>query len=117
MFGSIKDIILGKAPLGSSRSSQWPKVRLAHLATQPTCAVCGGKSKLQVHHRVPFHLNPALELDPTNLITLCESGKGGVNCHLFFGHLGNFSAFNPQVTTDSATWRKKVKDRPTSIGA
>ena len=67
---------------------------------------------LEVHHIKPFHLNPALELDPINLATLCESKKDGVNCHLWFGHLGNFKSFNVDVIADALFWFNKLKNRP-----
>ena len=63
------------------------------------CAVCSGTASLEVHHIVPFHIDATKELDPSNLITLCESKKNGVNCHLFFGHLGNYKRVNVQVVT------------------
>src|SRR5512135_3581631 len=93
----IKHRLQGKIPHGMKRSNKWPKVRAAHLAKHPACEVCGGNEKLEVHHKRPFHLHPDLELDPKNLITLCESKHGGVNCHLFVGHLGNFKSFNADV--------------------
>jgi 5-methylcytosine-specific restriction protein A len=106
-----------KVPLGSKRSSRWPSCRRQFLRQNPTCAVCGGKKKLEVHHKKPFHLHPALELDFENLITLCENKKDGVNCHLLFGHLGNFKSFNKNVDTDAALWNKKIDGRPKDGGA
>jgi 5-methylcytosine-specific restriction enzyme A len=106
------DAAKGKHPLGVARSGHWATVRKEHLALHPTCEVCGGSGKLEVHHRRPFHLHPELELDPANLVTLCESGKGGVNCHLHFGHLGSFKSFNVDVIADAAQWFKKIKSRP-----
>jgi hypothetical protein len=106
------DALKGKHSLTTLRSSKWPEVRAKHLQAHPTCAVCGGKEKLEVHHKLPFHLTPALELDPENLITLCESNKGGVNCHLFFGHLGNFRSYNASVEQDVTGWPGKIKGRP-----
>lgn len=105
----------GKHPLTAKRSSHWPTVRKHHLEAHPNCAVCGGTAKLEVHHKQPFHLNPALELDPSNLITLCEANKEGINCHLFVGHLGSFKAFNPAVEQDAADWSKKVTNRPFAL--
>lgn len=108
------DAANGKHPLASARSGHWPTVRKQHLAAHPYCAVCGGSVKLEVHHIRPFHLHPSLELDPTNFITLCEANKGGVNCHLLFGHLGNFKSFNTGVLDDAAAWLHKIKNRPLS---
>jgi len=80
---------------GTKRSPEWRGVEQAHLKQQDYCMYCGGQSNLQVHHVEPFHLDPSKELDPTNLITLCE--KMGSDCHLHIGHLGNWKNFNPQV--------------------
>jgi hypothetical protein len=97
---------------GACRSSRWPSVRKAFLLKNPFCLVCEGNKKLEVHHIKPFHLTPNLELDPTNLITLCENNKDGVNCHLLFGHLGNFKSLNVNVVGDSKNWREKIRLRP-----
>lgn len=98
----VKDVFEGKAPKGHKRSSRWPAVRKHHLAQNPTCVVCGDVSKLEVHHIVPFHVQPELELEPTNLITMCESTSYGVVCHLYYGHLGNYKNINPNVVEDAA---------------
>ena len=94
---AVKDVLQGK-PF-SLRSSKWFEVRDLFVKSNPTCAACGGNIKLQVHHMQPFHLHPELELDSTNLITLCESGT---KCHLEIGHLGNWKNFNPNVVQDAA---------------
>jgi len=98
--------------LGNKRSSKWPSVKKVWLKENKTCVVCGGKTKLNVHHKKPFYLFPELELDPTNLITLCEAGKRGVNCHCHFGHIGDWKSYNLNVEEDSLAWRKKFKERP-----
>jgi 5-methylcytosine-specific restriction enzyme A len=108
----VKDIIQGKASIGEKRSSKWFTVRKHFLETNGCCAVCGGKDKLEVHHKQPFHEHPELELDPNNLITLCESKNNGVTCHLLFGHLGNYKSININVDQDVATWKDKIKNRP-----
>lgn len=110
LLREIKDKIQGKAPGGARRASQWPKVRAAHLNKNPTCAVCGGTKKLEVHHIKPFHLYPGLELEESNLETLCESGRGGLNCHLQFGHGGNFKKENPKVKTDAGYWSARLRE-------
>lgn len=90
--------------LGHARSPHWPAVEKAHLAREPFCRYCGGTLLLQVHHMMPFHLDPEKELDPSNLITLCEDYKDGVECHLHIGHLGNWKTYNPSVAgTANAT--------------
>lgn len=87
------------------RSPKWPKVRDEHLKVQPECQVCGSKLDPQVHHLVPFHDKPELELDPTNLVTLC--GPKHLNHHLSFGHLGDFKCYNHHLKE----WLKAIKDR------
>lgn len=109
MITRIKDAVSGKVPLSSKRSTRWPKVRAKHLESHPVCACCEGSKDLSVHHIHPFHLYPNLELEPDNLVTLCESKKNGINCHLLLGHLGNFKNVNPDVIADVAVWNVKLK--------
>jgi 5-methylcytosine-specific restriction enzyme A len=106
----IKDRLSGKIPKGAKRSDKWPSVRKAHLQKYPRCQGCGETEKLQVHHKKPFHLHPELELDPSNLITLCEAP--GRDCHLHLGHLLSFKSFNPEVENDTKAWYNKVLGRP-----
>jgi hypothetical protein len=80
--------------VSSKRSSQWPTLEKHFLVAHPTCAACGSKKRLNVHHCIPFHLNPALELDVNNLITLCMDKK---ECHLHLGHGGSFKQYCPDV--------------------
>lgn len=91
----------------AKRSSKWPEVRSEHLREHPCCEACGSCLKPEVHHIVPVHLDPDLELDPGNLITLCDK-----YCHLIFGHLMNYKSYNKNVIKDSEVYYKKVKYRP-----
>jgi 5-methylcytosine-specific restriction protein A len=95
-----EDILAGKPPL--ARSPHWDAVRKTHLKNNAVCAACGATTSLQVHHIRPFHLFPELELDPTNLITLCETviqdaDTKNDNHHLELGHNGDFHQFNKNV--------------------
>ncbi len=95
------------------RSPEWPAVAHAHLAKEPACMVCGHRGQgLQVHHIKPFHLYPELELDPNNLITLCEIR--GRDHHLLIGHLDDWESYNPQVRVDV---KKYHKENATTIRA
>ena len=94
------------------RSPKWEGVRAKHLKAHPVCAACGTKKTLEVHHIVPFSDNPELELDPSNLITLCESATDGIICHLCIGHLGNYQSYNKNVQYDAAVWLDKFNSRP-----
>jgi 5-methylcytosine-specific restriction endonuclease McrA len=95
---AVRDAHVGH---GMERSPHWPTVQHKHLKKFPTCAACGGGLNLNVHHKKPFHLFPELELEPTNLITLCMDGEK--DCHIKLGHGSNFKAYNPNVVEDVAT--------------
>jgi 5-methylcytosine-specific restriction endonuclease McrA len=110
---------------GHERSPEWSSVQKEHRLREPACVACGYKGRwLQVHHIKPFHLYPQLELDPNNLITLCERPRR--NHHLLLGHLGAWKSYNEHVREDAKhfyrknarqikadiRWQKKVKQRP-----
>ncbi|WP_160146091.1 HNH endonuclease [Dictyobacter aurantiacus] len=110
---------------GMARSPEWPRVAQEHLSREPACVVCGHRGQgLQVHHIKPFHLYPELELDPRNLITLCEIR--GRTHHLLIGHLDDWESYNIHVRTDAKryahqsataiksnpTWQHEVDQRP-----
>lgn len=97
---------ISKILLGASRSPRWRQVRDDFIAKNPKCAVCGSKKNVVAHHKLPFHIFPERELDPTNLVTLCENT---VNCHLTFGHLGSFLKYNKDVEADILIWNKKLQ--------
>lgn len=94
--------------LGIPRSRYWREVRKKHLEKEPFCAVCGNSKNVVPHHIIPFHVDPSKELDSYNLITLCEGDT--FNCHLFFGHLKNWSKYNENVVEDSKFWNKKINN-------
>jgi 5-methylcytosine-specific restriction endonuclease McrA len=89
------------------RSPKWQTVRKNHIKNNPCCIACGRDTKLEVHHKIPVHISPELELDPSNLVTLCSTP-----CHLLFGHLMNFKSYNKMVIEDCAVYLNKVKNRP-----
>jgi len=91
----------------ATRSSKWTEVRKQYLKEHPSCIACGRDRKLEVHHKIPVHISPELELDPSNLVTLCADP-----CHLLFGHLMNFKSYNKSVVEDCTVYLKKVVDRP-----
>lgn len=99
-----------KKTQGNKRSPKWPGVRADFLKTHPTCHGCGGTKKLEVHHMVPFHIDPSRELDETNLITLCE--EPGHDCHFHLGHLLDWSSHNTNVLQDAAHFLLEVQARP-----
>lgn len=104
LVGPIREVA---KVLGNERSPEWRKVRAKHLKENPECAFCGKKQlHMQVHHVWPFHIQPELELEPSNLITLCREH------HFLVGHLLNWSSYNINVLEDSAEWLHKIKNRP-----
>ena len=91
-----------------TRSPKWAHVEKAFLADNPSCAACGSKRHLQVHHVAPFHLHPELELEQSNLLVLCMDEA---ECHLEIGHGGYFSAWNPNVLVDAMASFVSMADR------
>ena len=99
MFG-LFDKVYGRSP-------KWRKVRAEHIKNHPECAACGRKDGLEVHHIVPYHINPDLELEPSNLITLC-----GKYCHFIFGHYMDWKSWNENVVRDSTLYYACKIQRP-----
>lgn len=99
-------------PIGASeRSPLWDKLRNGWVKEHPSCAACGVKTNLEVHHVVPFSVSPKLELDVGNLLTLCSS------CHLTFGHLRYWESWNPTVRYDTDQFLARVQNRPKLKGS
>jgi 5-methylcytosine-specific restriction protein A len=89
------------------RSPKWSNVRKEHLKNNSSCAACGRDKKLEVHHIKPVHLFPELELDPSNLLTLCADP-----CHIVFGHFMDFKSWNKDVVIDTNEYLQKIKNKP-----
>jgi hypothetical protein len=51
-----------------------------------------------------------MELDPDNIIVLCEAKRYGINCHLLLGHCGNWRRANVYCDADVAYWKSKLKE-------
>lgn len=88
------------------RSDEWPAVRRRYIKKNPACVVCGARKRLTAHHIIPYHIDPALELVETNLITLCEPD------HLLFGHLRRYLSYNENVVVDAHVWNYRILHRP-----
>lgn len=117
----IIDTIQGKAPAKSkARHPSWRRVRAEHLKAQPKCQGCGEKRKrlLEVHHVAPFHSHPEIELEPKNLLTLCDGGgKYGIkSCHLYIGHNGNFRRSNSLAVHEARLLLARLRPRPKPEG-
>ena len=92
---------------GRARSPEWSRVAMEHRRHEPACVACGYRGKkVQVHHIRPFHLHPQLELDPTNLITLCEAR--GREHHLLLGHLDAWDSYNEHIRADAKHFYRKT---------
>lgn len=100
MFRLFFDNIYGRSP-------KWRDVRNTHVKNNPACAACGRKDGLEVHHIVPYNVDPSLELNPNNLITLCDK-----QCHFLFGHLCDWKSWNSDVVSDCLVYRNKINNRP-----
>jgi len=91
---------------GAKRHSHWRYVRNAFVKKHPLCEVCGTKKSLEVHHCTPFHIDPTLELEETNLITLCTPH------HYLVGHLMSWRSYNKEVRVDALYFKNKITNRP-----
>lgn len=80
--------------VAADRSGQWRAFR-NNIVKDGKCAICGSRKNLQAHHKKPFKDFPELELDPDNIVILCENPSR--NCHFVFGHLFNWSAYNDDI--------------------
>lgn len=92
---------------GHERSSKWNRTRKEFIKHHDECEVCGKDKTLNVHHIVPFHVDPRKELVFSNLMTLCRT------CHFIFGHLKYWRSWNENVYEDVEIWRKKMDNRKT----
>lgn len=86
----------------AKRSPEWATARRHWLKVNGFCASCYSMNRLQVHHIMPFHLKPELELDPNNFITLCMDKN---ECHLRIGHGDDWQSYNPFVVQDAAIFQ------------
>jgi hypothetical protein len=98
--------------IGHGRSSHWPAVEKAFRKVHPQCVACIVKSvtRIQIHHRFPFNYcialgRPDLELDPRNLITLCEWKSPSPNHHLLLGHLDSFQSADLGIADSAIAFR------------
>ena len=107
LLDHVDDLVKGKAKKGQRRSSEWRKLRNQYLFYNPFCACCSGTKRLRVHHIKPFHTHPHLELEWSNLITLCERKKV-LNCHLIIGHLKRWNTINVDCLEDVKIWNMKL---------
>lgn len=108
MAGLFRELVVKRI----TRSSKWPKFRSENISD--TCACCGKsvrflrKFRMCLHHITPFHIRPDLELNPANVLTLCNNPR----CHLDRGHLGDWRSWNWNVTKDCELWLWKFQTRP-----
>lgn len=106
MFGWLKR---DEQSVGATRSGKWPAVRAAHLKLHPECAACGRRENLDVHHCIPVHVakklgRDDLELDPSNLLTVCSDP-----CHFVHGHLMSWTRYNPSVVRTCQDYRAALE--------
>lgn len=106
MLTRFFDFLAGK-PM-AARSPQWAKLRDEFLREHPTCAACGSRDYIVPHHLMPVHLFPTLELDPANLLPLCEGTR---QCHFRIGHAFSWRHFNRFAAQDAALQLKRIRSR------
>lgn len=104
-FRHVVDVAQKKTTVKKRRSRFWRSVRKKHIKANPTCAACGTRKRLEVHHMKPFALYPELELDRTNLQTLCQRD------HFAVGHLYDYRAYNYWSLEDARQIKNNVNTR------
>jgi hypothetical protein len=91
------------------RNPRWRSVRNHFIEKNPTCAACGGTAELEAHHVLSFHEHPELELEESNLITLCRAPTR--LCHFLYGHSGRWDWSNRHVREDAALMLSRFRAR------
>ena len=66
----------------------------AYRKAHPYCEFLGKRyTKIDVHHKIPVHVDPLRAGDPSNFISLSRFP----NAHLIVGHMGNWRNWNARV--------------------
>jgi hypothetical protein len=90
------------------RSGKWPAFLKRFLKLNPLCAGCGRKAETG-HHVVPFHVDPARELDPDNVVAVC------IPDHFVLCHAGSWSLVVPNCREVLAAHLPVVKAAQTAV--
>lgn len=107
LFAMLKGGPAPVVPIGAGeRSPDWRTERNKYIKHNGSCRACGATTKLELHHKFPFHLYPELEMVKEEWITLCQ------DCHYLFGHLKDWKSWNPTVKEDAAEFLLQVQNRP-----
>ncbi len=91
LFVNVKDSVYSAL---TKRNPKWWGVRTTHITVYNKCKVCSTQKSLDVHHIIPVSVDPSLELNFDNLVTLCR------HHHFYIGHKGNWNDFNINVEED-----------------
>jgi len=87
------------------RSPKWGAFRNSLVKKYKTCAACGDRDDLEIHHKLPVSWNGS-ELDEENCICLCR------NCHYFLGHFQDWTSYNKDIVRDAADYLARRSNRP-----
>jgi hypothetical protein len=86
----------------AKRSAHWPAFLKQFLAAHPDCFGCGRKA-VTGHHDVPFHVEPARELDESNILAVC------LPCHFVLCHAGDWKLWVKTAREDLAAHLERVR--------
>lgn len=97
---------------GKPRHKDWYKKSRIFITKQPWCSACGVKElkNLVVHHKIPVHIAPELEMVETNWKVICETPS--MNCHLYIAHLKIWTSYNKDIDEDCERMLLKIRNRP-----
>jgi len=106
MINFLRDLFDPAVFSGARRSRTWRKTKREFAKIHPKICPFGCTKKIELHHKVPFHVAPHLEEVFSNLMWLCRKH------HFEWGHLNNFHSHNMDVVADTEWFKEKIKNRP-----
>ena len=72
----------GFQPKTSLRDPGWKCTAERWKLLHPECRFCGAIEDVEVHHVTPVHVEPSLEMDSRNLMSVCHKcHRSGSRCH------------------------------------
>lgn len=111
-------IVPPKPVLTTKRHSGWGPASHLYVLRYPSCYVCGrlvwkglkAVCPYSIHHALPFHLYPELEMDEANWVTVCEYRS--FNCHFVAGHLLDWRSWNADIRKQGPVIHAMFANRP-----
>ena len=89
--------------LKHKRHKWWNKLKQKYLQENPKCEWCGQDADT-VHHIIPVHVNRDLEMEESNLMSLCDNRTR--KCHFIVAHYCHWVKYNDKIKEiTESSWR------------